>query len=282
MRWPWSCPEPSALARAMTEGMPRGVRRHADGCLRCQAAWDETRRWLSAARDVPAAEMGAAVRGRMADAIVAAALEIDAAKTRSSRSRRARSGRGRRVALGTSMLLVAAGSAAAARWAPRHPQQAAAPASIQAPAAEDVIVDGRVRPGEGAVLQWVHGGDDALVAVDDGTVEVDATARPADGLRIVTADAEVEAAGTQMVLTVVHRRLAGIRVVHGVARLRSRAGGAMMRAGDSWSRQAGVVAGEGGDGAFPERSSVSPRARGERRRTPGASRPSGTAPLHGV
>jgi hypothetical protein len=92
IRWPWSCLDPVALASGVGEGLPRWSRFHLGRCERCRSAWDSARQLLETARDLPVTEMAPGTRGRIADRIVAAALRIDAEKSRQemlrSRSRR--------------------------------------------------------------------------------------------------------------------------------------------------------------------------------------------------
>lgn len=82
IRWPGACIDPTVLARGVSEGLSRWSRFHLDRCQRCRTAWENARRLLEAARDLPVTEMGAGARGRIADRVAAAALRIDAEKAR--------------------------------------------------------------------------------------------------------------------------------------------------------------------------------------------------------
>jgi hypothetical protein len=94
MRLPWTCIDPVVLASGVGEGLTRWSRFHLERCERCRSAFDSARRLLDTARDLPVAEMGPGTRGRIADRIVAAALRIDADKTRDE-MRRVRAGQAR-------------------------------------------------------------------------------------------------------------------------------------------------------------------------------------------
>jgi len=95
MRWPFTCIAPAQLASAVGEGLSRWSRFHLDRCERCRSAWESARRLRATARDLPIAEMGAGTRGRIADRIVAAALRIDAEKSREEMRERRRVAGGR-------------------------------------------------------------------------------------------------------------------------------------------------------------------------------------------
>ena len=87
MRWPWSCLEPAVLAMGVGERLPRWSRFHLERCDRCRSEWESARRLVETARELPVTEMAGGTRGRIADRIVAAALRIDAEKSRQDMER---------------------------------------------------------------------------------------------------------------------------------------------------------------------------------------------------
>jgi hypothetical protein len=205
-----ACPSELELARAVTDGADPMVAAHLAACAPCRATWDDTLRALELARRAIRPLPPAARREEMRTAILASSRGAPVVR--------------RRAAVFGCVALAAAG---AALYIGLRPGPTAPPLARHA----------TIVPHAGARFDAASDRPDELVYLVDGGLDVAVTPLlPGERFRVVTVDAEVEVHGTAFEVSAHDRRLAGVRVHHGVVEVRPVGGPArLLHAGDAWA-----------------------------------------------
>ncbi len=209
------CPSAVELERAYwTQG--EAARQHALACVRCTSELAGIEALVAAGRAIEPTPQSAERREEIRTTLLARQGRSAAPERRRPRW--------------WQLAPVAAAAAAVLAWF-LWPRGDGATAPVAATRRGTVMVHGEAR------YMLVSPQPDEIVRLVDGTltVRVDRLAR-GERFRVITSDGEVEVVGTAFDVTARADRLVGVRVMHGVVRVRDGAGQAhSLQSGQAWS-----------------------------------------------
>jgi hypothetical protein len=213
-------------------------------CAVCAAELDVTKQLLAAAPRLPGPPLSSSARERIA------AQLLDMAAAAGSAGGRLRRRRTRLMVVAAAVLLLCVAGGAA-----RHIVRSRS----RSPAVLAVASRARLMPVGAVTFERTRPPPDEVVALDDGTLDVDVSPLGlAERFRVVTADSEVEVRGTSFRMTAHRGELTAVYVRHGRVDVRRRGESPLVLGGDEqWTRPSKVAMSGLSAGAVPAKPVVS-------------------------